>query len=208
MRISGVKGGRWWVPGRSRPLNIREAGDDFDLGSGLPGAGWLERQARELEGRSLADRNAIAILRFRVEDQGLATEEDLVRIADRMRAKLRAYDRLFRVGEREFVLLVPGSDEVTGRELGEQVRSTVGTVALSRGATAQVHCGVSASYEGEPFVFEWVSAKADEALEMAELEGGLAVVASVKAADLHVVAGGTVLAKQCLDGKGDNGEAR
>lgn len=178
---------KWWRLGRSE-ADPEEAA--IDAGSGLPAGQWLTIQVRELEDRSLSERAPIAVVKVRVGDDGRANEDDLVDVVGRLESVLRAYERLFRVGARDFILLVPGADLAKGRAMARKLRDKVGAVSMWRGGFLQVECGVSASAEGEPFVYEHVAMKAEEALENADQHGGVGVVESAGRDRLVVVADG------------------
>lgn len=190
----------WWRLGRSKAAQTETA---IDAGSGLPADQWLTTQLRELEDRSLSERAPIAVVKVRVEDDERATEEDLVDVVGRLESVLRAYERLFRVGARDFILLAPGADLAKGAAMARKLRDKVGAVAMWRGGFLQIQCGVSASIEGEPFIYEHVAMKAEEALENADRQGGVGVVESARRDRLTVVAEGTFPGRDA-DAGGEN----
>lgn len=143
-----------------------------DAASGLASAAALELAAAELATRSIHVRAPIAVARFRVVGAALEDEE-FATLASHAQVPLRHYDRLYRVGAAELVLLLPGSDAAAAVPVASRVRSEVEPISLA--------AGISSSVPGEPFVFEWIAAKAEEALERAEERGGLSVVPSLHA---------------------------
>jgi len=160
-----------------RPRDERLRGDALgatlelaDPTTGLASFAALEVAASELATRSIQMRAPIAIARFRVVGIQLEDEE-FASLAARAQVPLRSYDRLYRVGAAELLLLLPGSDAAAAVLVASRVRQEVGGETLA--------AGISSSVAGEPFVFEWISIKAEEALERAEDHDGLAVVPSM-----------------------------
>jgi GGDEF domain-containing protein len=168
---------------RRRMVGTEPAVELVDRVTGLASAAALELAASELATRSFHVRAPIAIARFRVVGTPLEDAE-LASLVARAQVPLRHYDRLYRVGSAELLLLLPGSDAAAAVTVASRVRQEADGDALA--------AGISSSLPGEPFVFEWISAKAEEALERAEDHGGLAVVPSMNTELVRGAVGGGV----------------
>lgn len=142
------------------------------------------RQARELAMRGV-QAACIAFMdldRFKVVNDtfghGLG-DEVLSQAARQVIEHLRAYDRVFRYGGDEFLLLLPGTDPEEAWHLVERIRHQLGEATLARGPDGQAirltaSFGIT-SLEPDLTVEECV-ARADKALLLAKAAGRNCVV--------------------------------
>lgn len=159
------------------------------MSSGLSGMDWLAAQVRELEARSSSEQAPITVIKLQVEDQGRATYAELDEVAGWLQSCLPPYERLFRVSNRDFVLLAPGADTQKARALSLKLRDCVGSKSLRRGGWMHLRCGACSSLEGDRFDFKSASAIADEALEASEAHDGVAVIEASHRSRLRVIEG-------------------
>lgn len=147
--------------------------------SGLPSRAALAAAVGELEIRSVAQREPIAVVRLRVPAASRITDDDLAEIATVAVSSLPPYARLYEESRGEFVLLLPAAEETDAMHEAVRLQAEVSNLRIEGDREVTVLAGVSASHGGEPYIFEWIASKAEEALEKAKDEvGGLAVVRS------------------------------
>jgi diguanylate cyclase (GGDEF)-like protein len=91
-------------------------------------------------------------------------------VAFRWRLSLRAYEMAYRLGGEEFLVLLPGSALAEAEEVAERLRASVAAAPVA-GQAVTMSFGVAASGDGEPFDFEALYARADEALYRAKRGG-------------------------------------
>jgi diguanylate cyclase (GGDEF)-like protein len=109
------------------------------------------------------------------DDHGHSTGDAVLReAADVMRANLRSFELVYRVGGEEFLVLMPGVDRAGGRVVAERLRA-----ALEEARCGEV--GVTASFgvamaSGNAVEFEPLFDAADKALYRAKDEGRNRVV--------------------------------
>jgi diguanylate cyclase (GGDEF)-like protein len=105
----------------------------------------------------------------------------LAEVAERMRADLRLFDSVYRIGGEEFLVLLVGMDERTATAVGERIRASVCDRHVA-GLPVTVSVGVSACTASEAFDYERLFADADAALLTAKANGRDRVVAATTAA--------------------------
>ena len=103
---------------------------------------------------------------------GHATGDAVLRdLAQRMRAQLRTFDLIYRVGGEEFLVLLPGADAPQAREFAEALRAAVEAEPVGDDVAVTISLGVGASKRGDVFDYESVFAAADGALYEAKRAG-------------------------------------
>lgn len=158
--------------------------------TGLLNRASLESRVSELEQQSQLTREPVGVVAFDVNEfkkvndrEGhLAGDRVLIEVAEALRGGLRAFDAAYRPGGDEFVVLIPGADLDEARVVGVALHTTIDE-RLRRGSPTTVSCGVSASAQGEPFVFDRVFGCADGALYRAKANGGFASEPSASSGD-------------------------
>ena len=143
-----------------------------DALTGLLNHGAMQVRLREEIARARRDATPLALVIIdlddfkRVNDQHghQAGDELLRRVAALLQAELRPYDQVARYGGDEFVLLLPGSDEVAARQVAERVRDAVkdGRVGGCSLGVAQWH---------DPLAADELVEHADRALMLAKRTG-------------------------------------
>ncbi len=99
-----------------------------------------------------------------------AGDEVLRQMADRLRATLRAYDRLGRYGGEEFLILLPGADLDVALGAAERLREAMVAGVTSRGGQpVSASFGVAQWQPGETAT--QLLARADQAMYQAKTEG-------------------------------------
>ena len=99
-----------------------------------------------------------------------AGDEVLRQMADRLRATLRAYDRLGRYGGEEFLILLPGADLDVALGAAERLREAMVAGVTSRGGQpVSASFGVAQWEPGE--TASQLLARADQAMYQAKAEG-------------------------------------
>ena len=93
----------------------------------------------------------------------------LVRIAEQIRAFLRASDSLTRWGGEEFIVLCPGTKLATARVLAERIRERVGAIDFPDAGNITISIGVAECLAGEDWD-AWLQ-RADSALFRAKENG-------------------------------------
>jgi diguanylate cyclase (GGDEF)-like protein len=92
-----------------------------------------------------------------------------------LRKELRTLDLLYRIGGEEFLVLLPGASVDNASEIAERLRAAVAASTVGDGNRVTMSLGVGASVEGQPFDYETVFRRADEALYAAKHSGRNAV---------------------------------
>jgi diguanylate cyclase (GGDEF)-like protein len=149
-----------------------------------PLTGMLNRKALGARARELAEQSAITgepvgmvvgdIDHFKaVNDTHGHGVGDVVlkEVAYTLRKQLRAFDLAYRLGGEEFLILVPGADVGSARELAERLRDAVAATELAARTTITMSFGVAASAVDERFDYATVFARADTALYEAKHGG-------------------------------------
>lgn len=145
--------------------------------SGLPSRAALVAAVGELEIRSVAQREPIAVVRLRVPAASRITDEDLAEVARVAEGSLPPYARLYEESRGEFILLLPAADAADAVSEAVKLQTEVSNLRIEGDRGVEVLAGISASFGGEPYIFESIALRAEEALEKANSEdGGFAVV--------------------------------
>jgi diguanylate cyclase (GGDEF)-like protein len=94
----------------------------------------------------------------------------LQEVAYRIRKHLRAFESVYRLGGEEFAILLAGCDGDGAAHAAERIWEAVRGEPID-GLPVTMSCGASATAPGEPFDFDAVFARADEALYAAKRAG-------------------------------------
>jgi diguanylate cyclase (GGDEF)-like protein len=143
----------------------------------------LGARANELEAQSGPGGRQVAIVVGDVDsfkaindDHGHAAgDRVLAALGDRLRASLRTFESVYRLGGEEFMVLLPGVDAAEAMAVAERLRHAVGDEAIE-GHAITMSFGVAASVPGERFDYQEVFARADAALLSAKRAGRNRVV--------------------------------
>ena len=146
--------------------------------TGMLNRSALTNRTAEIEHQSRLTGEPVAVLvadldRFKLvnDNHGHATGDVVLReVAYRLRAELRAYDLVYRLGGEEFVVLLLGGTPEAAVETAEQLREAVAAEPIV-GLDITVSLGVATSAPGTSFVWDEVFARADAALYRAKAEG-------------------------------------
>jgi diguanylate cyclase (GGDEF)-like protein len=116
---------------------------------------------------------ALDLDRFKAinDTHGHATGDHVLRgVGYRIRHALGPHDLAYRLGGEEFAILMParGVDDACG--MAERLRGAIGGEPIA-GLAVRTSVGVAASAPGEPFVWDAVFGRADEALYEAKRSG-------------------------------------
>lgn len=138
----------------------------------------LTHRVAELEEQSRVARLPVGVIvgdldKFKgVNDRlGHATGDAVLSsVAYELRRELRAFDLLYRIGGEEFLILVPGADLHSVRELAEELRSAIANTNHADQAMT-MSFGVAVSPSGEAFDYCMVFEAADAALYEAKRAG-------------------------------------
>jgi len=114
-----------------------------------------------------------------------AGDRVLAEAAERMRADLRLFDSVYRIGGEEFVVILVGMDERGAAAVGERIRTSIRQRHVA-GLPVTVSVGVAACVAGEAFDYEQLFKTADAALRAAKEAGRdqVAVASAAPAATL------------------------
>lgn len=142
--------------------------------TGMLNRAALTARAGELTQLSAVSGSPVALVvvdvdRFKSINDGHGhTTGDVVlrELADALRARLRAYDLVYRYGGEEFVVVLPGADEDAAAALAEDLRIAVSERPMA-GLNVTASFGVAASAPGE-FEFNALFREADLALYRAK----------------------------------------
>jgi diguanylate cyclase (GGDEF)-like protein len=143
----------------------------------------LGARATELEAQSGPGGRQVAIVVGDVDsfkaindDHGHAAgDRVLAALGDRLRASLRTFESVYRLGGEEFMVLLPGVDEAEAMAVAERLRHAVADEGIE-GHPITMSFGVAASVLGERFDYQEVFARADAALLSAKRAGRNRVV--------------------------------
>jgi diguanylate cyclase (GGDEF)-like protein len=146
--------------------------------TGLLNRHGLPDRFEELRRQALVSRAPITVVLFdldhfkRLNDlHGHDVGDRLLReVADQIRASLRRFDLVYRVGGEEFLILLPGMAEAEGEVVAEELRHAIGQLGLVTGYGITASFGVSGA-EGAEIDFEWLYRQADQALYGAKRSG-------------------------------------
>lgn len=108
-----------------------------------------------------------------------AGDEVLRAIAEMMAQVLRPFDKAFRVGGEEFMMLLPRADAAKGREIAERIRETIASTPVKfNGEMIHVSVSVGVAELLESLELARLMEKADNALYRAKESGRNQVVVS------------------------------
>jgi len=146
--------------------------------TGLLNRHGLPDRFEELRRQALVSRAPITVVLFdldhfkRLNDEhGHDVGDRLLReVADQIRASLRRFDLVYRVGGEEFLILLPGMAEAEGEAVAEQLRLAIERLGTVGGSGITASFGVSGA-EGEEIDFDWLYRQADQALYGAKRSG-------------------------------------
>jgi diguanylate cyclase (GGDEF)-like protein len=91
-------------------------------------------------------------------------------VAERITASLRTFQRAYRVGGEEFLVLLPDTDTEGAMRVAERLRAVIAANPCS-GQAVTMSFGVAANAPGTPFLYTEVFARADLALYEAKRAG-------------------------------------
>jgi diguanylate cyclase (GGDEF)-like protein len=146
--------------------------------TGLLNRHGLTDRFEELRRQALVSRAPITVVLFDLDhfkrlndDHGHDVGDRLLReVADQIRASLRRFDLVYRVGGEEFLILLPGMAEGEGEAVAEELRLAIEQLGLVTGYGVTASFGVSGA-EGEEIDFDWLYRQADQALYLAKRSG-------------------------------------
>ncbi len=152
-----------------------------DALTGLPNRRQLEDGGAEIVEQARADGDAVALLlcdldRFkRINDtHGHAVGDEVLRaIAQRLADLTRPQDLLARFGGEEFVILLPGTDEVTGAAIAQRIRRGISAQPVQTSAgemSATISIGLASSAPAAVPMSDLLR-EADRALYEAKAQG-------------------------------------
>ena len=125
------------------------------------------------------------------DQRGHATGDEVLRELSRvLRARLRAFDLVYRIGGEEFLILLPGADATEARAVAEALREAVAEEAFLDGLRMTMSFGVAASDRGDSFHYDEVFRRADSAMYEGKRRGGNAVGVGVSVSVSGETAGG------------------
>jgi len=138
----------------------------------------LGARANELEAQSGPAGHQVAIVIGDVDafkavndDHGHAVgDRVLAALGDRLRASLRTFESVYRLGGEEFMVLLPGVDGDEAAAVAERLRRSVSDEPIE-GHRVTMSFGVAASQPGTMFDYQEVFARADGALLAAKRAG-------------------------------------
>ena len=96
-------------------------------------------------------------------------DEVLCAITDKVRARVRTSDQIFRQGGDEFVILLPDTASSEALLIADDIRKLVQSSAFSRAGEITISCGVS-EYNAQESMNAWLE-RADQAMYLAKQQG-------------------------------------
>lgn len=146
--------------------------------TGLLNRAALSSRISELEQQAAISRQPVAVLvgdldHFKLinDTYGHAAGDDVLRdVAYQMRATVRAYDTVYRLGGEEFLVLLAGADINMAQARAEAIRAAI-AAATPGGHHITLSLGVAASCQGQAFEYNTLFAEADAALYQAKQSG-------------------------------------
>ena len=146
--------------------------------TGLLNRSALMRRLEEIEAQSRILRAPVALLHAAVDQlpqlDGGHSNDVLVEVARRLRDDLRAFDLVYRVGDGELFVALPGVALGEGAAIADRLRDAVGCWPIGD-LWVTLSFGVAAT-TGEVFDGETMLAAAEAALDEARASGGDRVV--------------------------------
>jgi diguanylate cyclase (GGDEF)-like protein len=143
-----------------------------DALTGLLNHGAMQVRVREEIARARRDGTPLSFVIIDLDDfkrvndvRGHQAGDELLRqVAGVLQAELRPYDQVARYGGDEFVLLLPGSDEATARQVAERVRDAMAASMVG-------NCSLGVAQWHEPLDADALLEHADRALLLAKRTG-------------------------------------
>jgi diguanylate cyclase (GGDEF)-like protein len=147
--------------------------------TGLLNHGAMQSRLREEIARARRDRQPLACVIIDLDDfKGvndrhghLAGDELLRAVAGALTDTLRPYDQVARYGGDEFVLVLPGTDEMEARTIAERARDAICARALPGRTGANAGCSLGVAAWKEPMTSDDLLAQSDGALLLAKRTG-------------------------------------
>jgi diguanylate cyclase (GGDEF)-like protein len=138
----------------------------------------LTARSAELSHHSLTTGQAVAVIeadldRFKEvnDEHGHAVGDYVLQeVAYRIRKHLRAFDSAYRVGGEEFVVLLPGVSLSAANDTAHRICEAIREEPIKK-LKVTLSLGVCASDSGEPFDYQRIFERADEALYEAKQDG-------------------------------------
>ena len=145
--------------------------------TGMLNRGALRARVAELAQGGAGRNESVAVLMADLDHFKAVNDEHghdvgdrvLVEVADRVRACLRPFDAVYRIGGEEFVALLVGADE-EATAIAERIRQAVRRTPIA-GLSVSISIGVVVSGAGEPFDYDALYASVDDALLAAKAAG-------------------------------------
>jgi diguanylate cyclase (GGDEF)-like protein len=111
----------------------------------------FEQEVKREISRARRDKQPLALMLVQVDEyqdlrryHGLPSSEYVMRkVAERISQDLRTTDRLARLSDAGLAVLLPGSNEVSGKDIAERMRETLDTIPVDDGRGAVMHTTVS-----------------------------------------------------------------
>jgi diguanylate cyclase (GGDEF)-like protein len=153
--------------------------------TGLLNRQGLQERFEELRRQALVSGDPLTLVLFDLDHfkevndaHGHETGDNLLReVADEVRARLRKFELIYRIGGEEFLVLLPDTSEWEGEDVAEGLRLGVISVGLRMQVTITASFGVSSGSDAE-VDFAELFRRADAALYRAKREGRDRVAAS------------------------------
>jgi len=143
------------APATPPPARAAQPRGYFDDLTGLPGRPWFDYTLRAEVARSKRYGHALSQIVLDVdgfshlnEAHGRASGDYvLMTIADVLRQTVRVSDQVARIGDDEFVIVVPETDIVGAQKVGEKIRRAVELYPFDEGHEITVSVGVTSAIE-------------------------------------------------------------
>jgi diguanylate cyclase (GGDEF)-like protein len=158
---------------------------NIDPLTGLLNRQGLQERFEELRRQALVSGDPLTLVLFDLDHfkevndaHGHETGDNLLReVADEVRARLRKFELIYRIGGEEFLVLLPDTSEWEGEDVAEGLRLGVISVGLRMQVSITASFGVSSGSDAE-VDFAELFRRADAALYRAKREGRDRVAAS------------------------------